>query len=261
MTEDYILGNLDVASIALWLFFFFFIGLVIWIQKENQREGYPLINDDGTPADAGGYFSVPPDKTFKLPHGRGEYTVPSGQTPERTDFHDKLARSPDSEGFPWSPTGDPLADGVGPAAWAPRRDEPELDGHGHAKIQPMSAIPGYQVSAGRDPRGLPVQAADGAIVGKISDMWVDVPEQLVRYLEIDLEPEFGGGKRLVPMTLAWIGWIKPVVAIHSLYGKHFAGVPTTKSATQVTKLEEEKISTYYGGGKLYADEGRLEPQL
>lgn len=37
MTEDYILGNLDLASISLWLFFIFFVGLVIWIQRENQR--------------------------------------------------------------------------------------------------------------------------------------------------------------------------------------------------------------------------------
>ena len=67
MTEDYILGNLDVASIALWLFFFFFVGLVIWIQRENQREGYPLIDEDGTQADAGGVFPNPEDKTFLLP--------------------------------------------------------------------------------------------------------------------------------------------------------------------------------------------------
>ena len=26
-----------------------------------------------------------------------------------------------------------MADGVGPASWAPRRDVPELDGHGHNK--------------------------------------------------------------------------------------------------------------------------------
>jgi len=43
MTEDYIIGNVDIASISLWLFFFFFVGPVIWIQRENQRAVYPLI--------------------------------------------------------------------------------------------------------------------------------------------------------------------------------------------------------------------------
>ena len=261
MTEDYIFGNLDVASIALWLFFFFFVGLVVWIQRENQREGYPLLNDDGTQADAGGVFPNPADKTFKLPHGRGDYTVPSGQTAERTDYHGALTRTFDSGGFPWTPTGNPLADGVGPASWAARRDEPELDGHGHPKIVPMSGTEHYHVSAGKDPRGLPVVAADGAIVGKVSDMWIDAPEQLVRYLEIELDAEFGEGTRLVPMTLARIAWMSPQVKIHSLYGKQFGGVPTTKAPNQVTKLEEDKICAYYAGGKLYADEARLEPQL
>ncbi|MBV2359364.1 photosynthetic reaction center subunit H [Thalassococcus sp. CAU 1522] len=259
MTEDYILGNLDVASIALWLFFFFFVGLVVWIQRENQREGYPLVDEDGSPADAGGVFPLPEDKTFLLPHGRGSYTVPSGQTPERGDIDAKLVPTGQSGGFPYEPAGDPFADGVGPASWAPRRDEPELDGKGHPKIVPMSATEHFHVAAGRDPRGLPVVAADGAIVGKISDMWIDEPEQLVRYLEIELDAEYGQGSRLVPMTLARIK--SNQVAIHSLFGKHFAGVPTVKASRQVTKLEEEKICAYYGGGKLYAEERRLESQL
>ena len=259
MTEDYILGNLDVASIALWLFFFFFVGLVIWIQRENQREGYPLLDEDGTTADAGGVFPVPADKTFKLPHGRGEYTVPSGQTPERGDIDSKLTRSYDSGGFPYDPVGNPLADGVGPASWSARRDEPELDGHGHAKIVPMGSSGTFAVSAGRDPRGMPVVAGDGAVVGTVSDMWIDAPEQMVRYLQYDLKPEFGGGSRLVPMTMAriWGGKVRVV----SIYGEHFAGVPTIKSTTQITKLEEEKVSAYYGGGYLYAAESRLNPQV
>ena len=49
-----------------------------------------------------------------------------------------LARTAVGEGFPHAPTGDPMVDGVGPASWAPRRDVPELDGHGHNKIVPMA---------------------------------------------------------------------------------------------------------------------------
>ena len=49
--------------------------------------------------------------------------------------------------------------------------------------------------------------------------------------------------------------------INSIYGKHFAAVPLTKSSTQITLLEEEKISAYYGGGILYASQDRLDPLL
>jgi photosynthetic reaction center H subunit len=41
----------------------------------------------------------------------------------------------------------------------------------------MAGTEHFHVSAGRDPRGLPVMAGDKAIVGKITDMWIDEPEQ------------------------------------------------------------------------------------
>ena len=256
MTETFY-GEFDLASLALWLFWIFFALLIYYIQRENMREGYPLEDDDGNVAANQGPFPVPDDKTFRLPHGRGELTVPSGQNPERKDL--PLKRTSASEGQPHEPTGDPMLDGVGPASWAPRRDVPELDGHGHPKIVPMSANDSFRHAAGTDPRGLPVVAGDGAVVGTICDMWIDEPEQLVRYLEIELDPKWGSGKRLVPLTMARIWGSK--VKINSIYGKHFATVPTIAAANQVTLLEEEKISAYYGGGHLYADISRQEPQL
>jgi len=222
-----------------------------------MREGYPLEDDEGNPSSNSGLFPLPEDKTFKLPHGRGDVTVPSGQTPERSDI--ALKRVGPGNGYPLEPTGDPMLDGVGPASWAPRRDLPELDGHGKPKIVPMSAADVFNVSSGTDPRGMPVISGDGEIVGKVVDMWVDEPEQLIRYLEMQLDPKWGKGSRLIPMTFSRI--TGKGVSIHALYGKHFATIPTTASATQVTVLEEDKISGYYGGGKLYADTARQEPQL
>ncbi|MFD1342162.1 photosynthetic reaction center subunit H [Litorisediminicola beolgyonensis] len=257
MTEDYILGNTDLASLALWIFFFFFVGLVIYLQRENQREGYPLVDDDGSQADAGGVFPVPDDKTFILPHGRGEKSVPSGQNPDRTDL--PLARAFESGGFPWDPTGDALAAGVGPGSWCPRADEAEFDGHGSPKIVPMESEEEFHVSAGFDPRGLPVVSGDGKTVGMVTDMWIDKPEQLVRYLQIELDGTLGAGTRLVPMGFARI-WFGKVI-VKSLFADQFEGVPMTASSRQVTKLEEEKISAFYGGGTLYATEARLNPQL
>lgn len=241
-------GNFDLASLAIWLFWGFFALLVYYLQTENMREGYPLETEDGKAAPNQGPFPLPKAKTFILPHGRGEVTVPNGAREAREVA---LGRTAMSEGFPHAPTGNPMTDGVGPAAWAPRRDLPELDGHGHNKIMPMSQAAGFAVSGGRDPRGLPVQAGDLEVVGTISDMWVDAPEQLVRYLEITLN---SGAVKLVPMPMVKVQADR--VRINSLSSDLFDGVPATKSKTAVTMLEEEKISAYYAGGTLYAAEKR-----
>lgn len=254
MTEPFF-GNFDLASLSLWLFWVFFALLIFYIQRENMREGYPLEDDDGNVAANQGMFPVPEDKTFKLPHGRGEVTVPSGQKAERANL--PLAKTAAGNGFPFEPTGDPMADGVGPASWAPRRDAPELDGHGHPKIVPMSAKGGFHVASGRDPSGMPVMAGDGVEVGTISDLWIDEPEQMVRYLEVTLND--GAGKRLIPMTLARIN--RDHVKVRILYGAQFPGVPRHAAAHQVTLLEEDKISGYYGGGTLYATPERQDPVL
>lgn len=241
-------GNFDLASLSIWLFWIFFAGLVYYLQTENMREGYPLVDEDGNDTPNQGPFPVPADKTFILPHGRGEVTVPSGQHGDRK----MLALAPTSKagGFPLKPTGDPMEDGVGPASWAPRRDVPELDGHGHAKIKPMGNSDSFFVSAGRDPRGLPVIGKDDKVVGHVTDMWIDEPEQLVRYLEMELDGEFGQGKRLLPMNMTRIK--EKWVDVKSLSKGHFDGIPQTKSMTEITLLEEEKVMAWFAGGTMYS---------
>lgn len=241
-------GNFDLASLAIWLFWLFFAFLIYYLQTENMREGYPLETEDGKPASSPGLFALPSPKTFVLPNGKGSVTVPSAQN-EAAHRRTDLALTPTSAGtgFPFAPTGDPMADGVGPASWVPRADEPELDAHGHEKVRPMSRVADFIVSAGRDPRGLPVQAGDLEVVGRISDLWVDVPEQMVRYLEIDLN---SGKKRLVPMAMVKI-WADRV-RVMALTSDLFDGIPDQKTPTSVTKLEEDKISGYVAGGWMYA---------
>ncbi len=244
-------GDTDLASIAIWLFWIFFAGLVYYLQTENMREGYPLRDDsDGVPANES-LLPLPKEKTFILRDGRGTLTVPSREYEDakmRTDL--ALAQSSPATGSPWIPTGDPMVDGVGPASWAPRRDEPELDAHGHVKIKPMSMLPDFKVSAGRDPRGKVVVGGDGEVVGRVTDMWVDVPEALVRYLTVDLNPEGSGKTRLIPINLAKIQSDR--VTVRSLHASNWDNVPATKSMEQVTVLEEDKITAYYAGGTLYA---------
>lgn len=246
-----VFGNFDLALISLYLFWLFFAGLIYYLQTENMREGYPLEDEDGNLAPNQGPFPLPAPKTFRLPHGRGEKTVPNY---EGEDRELAMERTSPTGGFPHKPTGDPMKDGLGAAAWAPRRDVPELDGKGHPKLVPMSSLESFDVSAGRDPRGLPVEAGDGTIVGEVVDMWIDEPEALVRYLEIQLSGEHGSGTRLVPLYFARI--MRDRVRVRSIFAQHFAGVPKHRSGEQVTLLEEEKISAYYGGGLRYASERR-----
>jgi photosynthetic reaction center H subunit len=247
-------GDFDLASAAIWAFWLFFAILVIYLQTENQREGYPLTDENGDPSSSPGLFPTPKAKTFELPNDRGSVTVPSHAREAR-----EVALQPGVEGggSPMIPTGDPMIDGVGPASWAPRRDIAEIDAHGHAKIKPLSVLEEFRVSAGRDPRGLPVVAGDGEVVGRITDMWIDVPEQMVRYLTLDLNPEGSGQTRLVPLTMARIQSDR--VTVRSLYQHNFAGVPQIAGTEQITLLEEEKICAYYAGGTMYADPKRAEP--
>jgi photosynthetic reaction center H subunit len=248
-------GNVDLAQVALYSFWLFFAGLVIYLQRENQREGYPTENEDGS--DAGATFGLPSPKTFILPNGRGSVSFPNGEK-ETRKF--KMRPVAESAGSAYEPTGrNPMLDGVGPAAYAMRKDEPELDGHDHPKIRPMRSVEGFSHFAGRDPRGMPVVAADGEIAGTVTDMWVDVPEAMVRYLEVDLG---SGDTRLIPMPIARITW--KGVQVHAIEADQFKDVPKAKSDGQVTKLEEDMITAYYAGGKLYAADRRepvLEPAI
>ena len=64
---------------------------------------------------------------------------------------------------------------------------------------------------------------------------------------------------LLPIPFARIR--RDRIEVNSIMARHFAQVPATRSADQVTFLEEDRISAYYGGGTLYADPKRSEPIL
>ena len=241
-------GDFDLASLAIWGFWLFFALLVFYLQTENMREGYPLVDDDGNVAPNQGPFPLPKDKTFILRDGRGTVTVPSEARGDRDDL--AMERTGTAAGSPYVPTGDPMVDGIGPAAWAPRCDRAELDAHGLPKIRPLSELDEFRISAGTDPRGKAVVTADGKIVGRVVDMWVDIPEQITRYLEMDVNPEGMGKTRLIPFNFARIK--RDRVQIASLHAHNIDGIPTTASPSQITLLEEEKIMAFYAGGQLYA---------
>jgi photosynthetic reaction center H subunit len=156
--------------------------------------------------------------------------------------------------------------GVGPGSWAIRPEVPDLThDKGSPRIIPMRIAPDWSVeSRDPDPRGKPIYGVDGEVGGTITDLWLDMSEPCVRYLEVEAkvgaDAEGGGRRVLIPMTFARVKANGDVVA-KSVCGKHFADAPSTANPDFITLQEEDKVSAYYGGGYLYAFEGREEPYL
>ena len=249
-----ITGYLDLAQIILYMFWLFFAGIIFYLVLENHREGYPM-ESEGPPGSAPVTgWPIPAPKIYKLANGK-EVTVPELDRPEPPV---NTRRDGLSYGNPYIPTGDLMTSGVGAGAYAMRADVPDLDLHGQPIIRPLRVLDGFDVSKNdTDPRGLPVLGTDNKVAGKVVDMWVDTCEMLFRFVEVELT---GTAKRvLLPVPFARIK--RDSVKAHSIYAAQFANVPTTKSETEVTMLEEEKISSYYGAGTLYADPLRAEPLL
>jgi photosynthetic reaction center H subunit len=155
------------------------------------------------------------------------------------------------------PTGNPLADGVGPASYAERARWPDQDAHGRARIVPLSGESQISVwSGGRDPRGMSVTAADGKVAGTVRDLWIDRAEHQIRYLEVETT---GGKTILAPMAMASVS--AKGVSIDAINAADYDGVPQLETAGEITRYEEERIIGYFGGGYLYANTDRLEPWL
>ena len=141
-------------------------------------------------------------------------------------------------GAPLHPTGNPLVDAVGPAAYAERQDVADVTFDGKTRIVPLRIEDHFEVAAeDADPRGMPVVGADGGIAGKISDIWVDRSEAIIRYYQVELE---GGDQVLLPMTMARLNRSKGYVSVKSILAAHFKDVPRTRSLDQVTHLEEDE---------------------
>ena len=250
-----ITGYIDVAQIALYVFWIFFAGLIFYLRREDRREGYPLEADTSGELENPGMIWYPSPKTFQLANGE-EVLAPNDIRDSSRELRAK--RTAPWPGAPIEPTGNPMLDGVGPAAWATRPEQPDLThDEGSPRIVPMRVAADWSV-AGRDPdpRGKAVFGVDGEQGGVVSDLWIDLSEPHIRYLEIDAQ----GRRVLMPMTFARVKKNGQVIA-KSVCGKHFADAPGTANPDCVTLQEEDKIAAYYGGGYLYAFDKRREPVL
>lgn len=251
----------DVAQVALYVFWGFFAALVIYLQRESKREGFPLEEDgllpNATDTTSEGFPAMPKPKEYLFSDGRTKL-APSADNGERRELAIKPTyRWP---GTPFDPTGNPMVDGVGPASYAMRADVPDLDPEGRPKLAPMRVADGFTVASNDpDPRGWPVVGADGEQAGTVSDLWVDTEEPQIRYVEVDVT---GAGRTaLLPIGFTRFDGRLRKVLVNAITAEQFAAVPATANPDQVTRLEEDKIMGYFGGGKLYAKRTRTEPLL
>ena len=251
-----ITAGFDVALLVFYAFVAFFIALVFYLRREDRREGYPLEDTvTGLTMVPGGPLSTASTKSFVLPFNLGTVTAPTkGREPV-----DIAARRTDRfPGAPYAPTGNPLIDGVGPAAWADRAKRPDLDMEGHPRLVPMSSAPEYSIARqDGDVIGWPVVGADGVSAGTISDIWIDKSDRMVRYFQLASE----GGPLLAPIMDARIDRGRRRVVIDALLGSQFAAAPRLAAPDQITLYEEERVQAYFGGGYLYATPARQEPLI
>ena len=251
-TVGNITGYIDLAQILLYVFWIFFAGLIWYLVLEGHREGYPMESGSSGRAVIKG-FPIPEPKTFLLEGGRS-VTVPD--LTRKEPAYNAVASHP-SSGSPIEPTGDAMTAAVGAGAYSNREDVAERTTHGVPLIQPLRIASDFSVAPQDvDPRGLPVMGGDGKQGGTVKDIWIDSAEMMFRYLEVEITV---GKTVLLPITFSLIR--RNQVEVHAIYARHFAAVPALKNPDQVTKLEEEKITAYYGGGTLYADVKRSEPLI
>jgi photosynthetic reaction center H subunit len=249
---------IDVAQIVLYLFWFFFAGLIYYLHQEGKREGYPLESDRSSKVKVQGFPQIPEPKTFLLRDGTTR-TAPHNNTGSVPDL--KAMPAGGYPGAPLNPTGNPMLDGVGPGAYAIRPDIPDMTVDQQIKIVPLRVAANFHLeTSDPNPIGMNVVGGDGTVAGKVVDVWVDRAEILIRYLEVKVTAN--ARSVLVPMNFARIGSGRNAeVKVRSIFAKHFADVPGTKRPDAVTLMEEERIMAYYGAGTLYASPERAEPLL
>jgi photosynthetic reaction center H subunit len=244
---------IDFGSIAIWTFWLFFAGLVIYLRREDKREGYPLQSERSEHITVVGWPAMPEPKTFLLPHGQGTRQAPRAQAPEAVN----ATPTEPWPGAPLHPNGDPMLAKVGPGASPVRANHPDLTFEGEPKIVPLRVATDFSIATeDEDPRGMAVVGADDQRGGTITDCWVDRSEPQIRYLELSVT---GGKKVLLPINFARISKATRTIKVNAILGSQFANVPVLSNPNQITLTEEDLVTSYYGGGKLYAEADRTEP--
>ena len=243
--------QIDVAQLALIIFFLFFLGLVAYIRREDKREGYPL-DEPGPQFHHGrlvGFPEPPPPKTLYLMEG-GTTQMPHyfKQPPVNARYTDSFG------GASLEPTGDPLLSALGPATWVMRVNEPLRLADGKLQVIPTRVDEEWSVRPGEtDPRGMTVFDSRWNPVGSVADFWVDRSAKLLRYLEVQLGEEARSTRRvLVPIFNADIKLKARNIRVMGLRSWQFEQIPALSEADSITAQEEDQVNAYFAGGLFHS---------
>ncbi|MEM9028574.1 MAG: photosynthetic reaction center subunit H [Pseudomonadota bacterium] len=274
-------GHIDLALVALYVFWAFFFWLVLYLQQEGRREGFPLVGElDGKSWNQD--LWMPSPKTFETNDGR---TVQAPDDTRADTRNLNMEMVVGGVGSPFVPTGNPMTDAVGPASFSERPDIPDTTFELRPRIIPMRIDSDFEVAKQDiDPRGSAIYGCDGVEAGTIMDLWVDRSDFVIRYAEVELpaaapvgdEPAAPAARVLIPWTLVNYTTNRDLLQLlisvkkqeivatfstNALTAEQFAGIPMTRSPDQITLLEEDQIMSYVGGGRLYATPQRQEPWI
>ena len=239
--------QIDLPEVLVAGFFLFFLAIVYYIRREDKREGYPL--EEEKPRlnhSIVGFPTMPPSKTYKLLEG-GTRTLP--QEYERRTISAK-SRFP-FPGAPVYPVGEPLLAGIGPGAYALRRDTPFVMHDGSPQLEPLRKATDYScVDPELDPRGMTIFGSDWLRAGVATDIWIDKGSKILRYIEVALEGE--AERRLLPIFYAHVDGKAKEIRVDCVKAAQLLLAPILKSPDVVTAREEDRINGFYAGGYLYS---------
>ena len=251
--------QIDVPEVVFLLFCLFFAGLIYHLRQEDKREGYPLESDrtdmSGGRVKVVGFPPMPTPKVFLRKFG------PPVLAPGPRLERDIDAVSVPAHRFPGSPiipTGDPLIDGIGPASYALKEEVPDMNWHGAPNILPLRKLPDYGIEeTERNPIGMEVVTRDGMRIGTICDVWINIAELFGRYFEVQMLPEYGGDRAILPVAFADLRRRERLAVVGMLSAPQFSKVPRLAQPDLITMREEDRINGYFAGGYLYGkDDGR-----
>jgi photosynthetic reaction center H subunit len=238
-------NDIDAVQVALVAFFVFFAFLVVYLRREDKREGYPLISRAPRRGRIVGWPAPPPPKSYRLMEG-GTAQMPHHYPQEPVD------RIPiPRDGAPLVPIGDPLLAGIGAGAWTLRSTLPMRTMDRKLLLAPLRNATDWSVERGEaDPRGMRVLAVNYRAVGTVIDIWVDRAAKILRYFEVSLND--GDGIILVPLFHCDIDRRENDIRVLVLKPDQFRHVPRLAQPDEMTAREEDRLNAFFAGATIYS---------
>lgn len=252
--------QIDLPTLAVWIFILFFVGLVFWLQVQSKREGYPLRASPFTTESMDG-FPPPPEKALTYLLNEGGTTEAPHYYPQPPTTAVPVHRF---DGTAFSPVGNPLLAGIGPGSWVMKKDAPALTERGDLLLQPLTLLPEWSIEAAdADPHGMIVFDRRWTEIGRVTEVWIDRGSKIVRMLEVQLHDEFRAGQMpgriLVPIFQTAIKEKARTIRVAALWAHQFADVPIPARPDMITGPEEERLNAYYAAGEFYRNSPLTTP--